>query len=49
MLRGSSLTVEYFICALALMVPTLSAARAADTETRDFNVSVDGKLAAPPR
>jgi hypothetical protein len=45
MVRGGLLWSRYVLCAAALLAPVCSAARAADTETREFGVSVDGKRA----
>jgi hypothetical protein len=45
MVRGGLLWSCYALCAAALLAPACSAARAADTETREFSVSVDGKRA----
>ena len=45
MVRGGLLWSRYVLCAAALLAPVCSAAHAADTETREFGVSVDGKRA----
>jgi hypothetical protein len=50
MFRGRCYLPRLIVCAAALVAPACSAeccsaARAADTETRDFSVSVDGKRA----
>jgi hypothetical protein len=45
MIRGGSVWSRYVLCAAALLAPACSAARAADTETREFSVAVDGKRA----
>ncbi len=45
MLRSRCLLSPYFLCAAVLSIPAWSAAHAADSETREFNVYVDGKRA----
>jgi hypothetical protein len=45
MARSRCVMFRYFVCAAALLAPAWSAAPAADTETREFHVFVDGKRA----
>jgi hypothetical protein len=45
MSSGRRVVSRFILCGVALLLPLCGAARAADTETRDFNVLVDGKRA----
>src|SRR5690242_9586873 len=45
MVRGGCVWSRYVLCAAALLAPACSVARAADSETREFSVFVDGKRA----
>jgi hypothetical protein len=45
MARGRCVSFRYLLCAAALLAPAWSAVHAADTETREFHVFVDGKRA----
>lgn len=45
MARGRCVSLPLFLCAAVFLAPAWTAVRAADTETREFHVYVDGKRA----